>query len=286
MVEPGVGPRAIDHRHPRGMFAPERPSPRRPGSCRGSPAPAATRRARGGSPRAACRDGWRRAARPPRASNNWRKRAAAGLQKFDFLPRFGQMKRHRHLRGGGQPHHAAEQLRMDAVRGVRGQSRPPGSCHAPRRPPNAAGPTPIPAPRGPPSGQSTPERPCNPSPPGPTPRRANPAGRSRPAPSCREAMHSSNPISTGVPAAAGPGPAKGDDLADPIDEADPPPAQRRRHVAQIEVRVGVDQARQDGHVAQVHDPAAGRARADGRDPLAGRSSPSPSASGGPLTGKT
>ena len=77
--------------------------------------------------------------------------------------------------------------------------------------------------------------------------------------------------------------------AKPIDEADARLAQRRRQVAEIEMRVGVDQSRQDRHVAQVADVLAACRR-----PLAGPTatmrSPSivtkPSGIGGPATGKT
>ena len=60
--------------------------------------------------------------------------------------------------------------------------------------------------------------------------------------------------------------AKRDDLANPLGQSDPLSPQRRRDVAEVEVTVGVDQARQNGDVAQVFDPAAGRGGADAHDP--------------------
>ena len=113
MVEPGVRPRAIDDRHPRGTLGQKGQFLVVQVVAVDHQCPGA-RRARGGSPSGrvpgrtapGCQ-----APGPPTIGAG----AAAGLRRTRFLPpRFGQMKRHRHLRGGRHRHHAAEQIGMDA----------------------------------------------------------------------------------------------------------------------------------------------------------------------------
>ena len=60
--------------------------------------------------------------------------------------------------------------------------------------------------------------------------------------------------------------AEADDLADPIDKPHAPATQRLGQVAELQVRVGIDQPREDGDVAQVLDRGARRRLAHGHDP--------------------